>query len=76
MADWTCDLDSTVPDWVIEHPATLAVFQTYGIDCSCGGKSLGYVCQQQGVSPQLILQKLHDCLDEDARDEQRTPPRD
>jgi iron-sulfur cluster repair protein YtfE (RIC family) len=37
-----CDLDTSVPDWVIEHPDTLTVFQQLGIDYCCGGKSLGY----------------------------------
>ena len=27
-----CDLDTSVPDWVIDHPETLAVFQELGID--------------------------------------------
>jgi len=35
-----CDLDTSVPDWIIEHPETLATFQELGIDYGCGGKSL------------------------------------
>lgn len=53
-----CDLDTPVPDWVIEHPATLAVFQEYGIDYCCGGKSLAYACRQQGLDEQVVLMKL------------------
>ena len=41
-----CDLDTSVPDWIIEHPETLTVFLDFGIDYSCGGKSLGYLCDQ------------------------------
>ncbi len=26
-----CDLDTSVPDWVIDHPETLTVFQELGI---------------------------------------------
>jgi iron-sulfur cluster repair protein YtfE (RIC family) len=58
-----CDLDTSVPDWVIEHPETLAKLQELGIDYSCGGKSLAYACRQQGLDPQVVLKKLIDCLD-------------
>jgi len=33
----TCDLDTAVPDWVIEHPETLSLFQNLEIDYCCGG---------------------------------------
>ena len=44
-----CDLDTPVPDWVIEHPETLAVFQELGIDYCCGGKSLGLPVANKGL---------------------------
>lgn len=53
-----CDLDTPVPEWVIEHPATLAVFQELGIDWSCGGKSLAFACRQQGLDEQAVLSNL------------------
>jgi regulator of cell morphogenesis and NO signaling len=53
-----CNLDTSVPDWVIEHPETLAVFQELGIDTCCGGKSLGYACRQQGLDGEAVLAKL------------------
>ena len=53
-----CDLDTSVPDWLIDHPESLAVFQELGIDCSCGGKSLGYACRQQGLDAEAVLSKL------------------
>ena len=56
-----CNLDSSVPDWVIEHPETLAVFEALGIDYSCGGKSLALACQQRSLNPievQIRLLKL------------------
>ena len=56
-----CDLDTSVPDWVIDHPETLAVFQTLGIDCSCGGKSLAYACREGGDA-EAALAKLRQCL--------------
>ncbi len=54
-----CDLETSVPDWIIDHPETLAVFQELGIDYSCGGKSLEYACQKQGLNGKVVLDKLH-----------------
>ena len=53
-----CDLDTSVPDWIIAHPGTLAVFQELGIDYSCGGKSLGYLCLQLGLDAEAVLARL------------------
>ena len=61
-----CDLDTSVPDWVVEHPATLAVFQEFGIDSSCGGKSLEYVCRQQGLDAEMVLTKLRCCVEDNS----------
>ena len=58
-----CDLDTSVPDWVIEHPESLALFQELGVDYCCGGKSLEYACRQQGLDAQAVLTKLLACLD-------------
>lgn len=57
-----CDLDTSVPDWMIDHPETASVFRQFGIDASCGGKSLRYVCDQQGVDGELVLKMLHEKL--------------
>jgi regulator of cell morphogenesis and NO signaling len=53
-----CDLDTSVPDWVIEHPETLALFQELGIDYCCGGKSLAYACQERGLDPAAVLSRI------------------
>ena len=53
-----CDLETSVPDWIIEHPETLAVFQALGIDYSCGGKSLEYACREQRLDAKSVLDKL------------------
>ncbi len=53
-----CDLDNCIPDWIIEHPETLRVFNDLGLDTSCAGKSLHYVCIHHGLSPQEVLQRL------------------
>lgn len=57
-----CDLDSSVPDWIIDHPETLAVFQEWEIDYSCGGKSLEYACRERGLDAQVVLSALLRCL--------------
>ena len=61
----SCDLDTSVPDWIIEHPKTLAVFQELGIDYSCGGKSLGYLCLQLGLNADAVLARLLQFLEVD-----------
>jgi regulator of cell morphogenesis and NO signaling len=66
-----CDLDTPVPDWVIEHPESLAVFQELGIDYCCGGKSLGFACRQQGLDPQAVLTTLRGRLVASRRDDCR-----
>lgn len=55
-------LETSVPDWVIDHPETLAMFQELGVDFSCGGKSLGFACREQGLSEQYVLSKLHEVI--------------
>lgn len=57
-----CDLDTSVPDWIIEHAETLRVFEKMGIDCSCGGKSLAYACREQGLDAGTVLIQLHQRL--------------
>lgn len=49
------DLDSSVPDWLIEHSSLLPLFQELGIDYCCGGKSLRTACRENGLSPQEVL---------------------
>ncbi len=56
------DLESSVPDWLIEHPELLTLFQELGIDYSCGGKSLRTACEQRDITPcdvaRAIAQRL------------------
>ncbi len=71
----SCDRDTPVPDWIIEHPETLPVIQTFGIDYSCGGKSLAYACREQRLDVAIVLKELHRCLrneDENAFTEEMT----
>ena len=54
----SCDLDSSVPDWIIDHPESANVFAKLQIDSSCAGKSLEYLCRQRGLDPKLVLDRL------------------
>jgi regulator of cell morphogenesis and NO signaling len=65
-----CDLDTSVPDWIIEHPETLVVFRELGIDYSCGGKSLEYACQERRLDARAIL----DTLQQRIKDAGSEPP--
>jgi iron-sulfur cluster repair protein YtfE (RIC family) len=49
------DLDSSVPDWLIEHPKLLPLFRELGIDYCCGGKSLDTACRERGLDPRRVL---------------------
>lgn len=56
------DLDTPVPDWVIDYPETQPVFRELGINDACGGRSLGYVCRSQGLEPIIVLSRLRRTL--------------
>lgn len=56
------DLEKSLVDWVIDVPASEAVFIAYGLDYSCGGKSLEYVCRQHALDPREILNKIREAL--------------
>jgi len=53
-----CDLDTSIPEWIIDHPETAVIFEQLGLDASCGGKSLKYVATRKGLNPQVVLSKL------------------
>lgn len=60
-----CTVETSVPDWVIEHPETLKVFQELQIDYGCGGKSLEFACREQGLNVHSVLAQLHRCMEAD-----------
>lgn len=59
MSMLECDSDTSVPDWIVEYPETLVFFEELSIDTSCGGKSLAFACQQQGLDLSFVLARLH-----------------
>lgn len=55
----TPDLSQTVREIAIEHPATVRVFESLGIDYCCGGKrTLKDACERAGVPPERALDML------------------
>jgi len=52
------DTESAVVDWVIDYPESVAVFEEFGIDYCCGGKSLEYACSQAKANPAVVGAKL------------------
>lgn len=71
-----CDLNSSLPDWVIEHPETAEVFETLGLDVSCGGKSLEYLCDKQSLEPVIVLQQLEDAIHNEQKNSKRRSRRE
>lgn len=50
------DVNQTVREIAIEHPTTVRVFESLGIDYCCGGKrTLGDACERAGVPVQRAL---------------------
>lgn len=56
------DLDSSVPDWLVEYPALLSLFQELGIDYCCGGKSLLYACEEMSLDPHKVLVMIRESI--------------
>lgn len=54
----SCDLDTSVPDWIIEHSEIMPLLMELGIDYSCGGKSLAYACREKGLNAAVVLKEL------------------
>jgi regulator of cell morphogenesis and NO signaling len=55
----TPDLNQTVREIAIEHPATVRVFESLGIDYCCGGKrTLKDACERAGVPVKRTLDLL------------------
>jgi iron-sulfur cluster repair protein YtfE (RIC family) len=52
------DFEKGVADWAVDCPAAVAIFEQYGIDYCCGGKSLQYACRQAGAALEEIAKKL------------------
>ncbi len=58
MPDVSLDEHDSVFDWLLDVPASQSVFDRYGLDCSCGGKSLRYVSEQAGADWRTVLREV------------------
>ena len=55
----TIDLNDTVNDVIARYPATVGVFNTFGIDSCCGGGlPLITVTSRHGIDPDALLVAL------------------
>ena len=63
------DVNQTVREIAIEHPATVRVFESLGIDYCCGGKrSLQDACQRAGVPVERALDLLEGVKEDSTTD--------
>jgi iron-sulfur cluster repair protein YtfE (RIC family) len=58
MSVEVCGPETAVPDWVIDRPESLAVFEELGIDYSCGGKSLETACRERGLDVREVIKRI------------------
>jgi regulator of cell morphogenesis and NO signaling len=60
----TIDCTETVNAIVAQHPATLRVFDAFGIDTCCGGaKSVEEVVQRHGIHAATLCAALVEAID-------------
>jgi iron-sulfur cluster repair protein YtfE (RIC family) len=53
------DADLTVNEAIRRHPATVAVFNAFGIDACCGGAApLAEAAVRDGADPQALLEAV------------------
>ena len=62
----TCDLDNTLPEWLMQHPETEQTLIELGLDPTCGGKSLEYQCRQNDFDPYAVLRRLQKVIQENS----------
>lgn len=62
MPEPNLDLDSSVPDWLVEHPGLLRLVEQLGIDYCCAGKSLRTAAQNAGLDPAEVLNQLRQAI--------------
>ena len=70
---------TTVAEIAAEYPASVRIFQRYGIDFCCGGKrSVRQACEEQGLSCEEVEQAITSAIEgpNDARDWTRAPLRE
>ncbi len=59
LAASTIELNWTVNDTIARHPATVAVFNAFGIDACCGGAAgIDEAAIRDGADPSALLDAL------------------
>ena len=59
----TITADKTVREIAVEYPATIRVFERFGIDYCCGGrKPLEQACEELQLSTDQVREKLTEAL--------------
>lgn len=52
---------TTVRDIALEQPASIRVFERFGIDYCCGGrKPLAQACQERSIEPEIVLEAIEE----------------
>ncbi len=60
----TLDLTMTINDSIARHPATLSVFNRFGMDSCCGrGASLRDAATRDGVDADVLLASLLEVIE-------------
>ncbi len=55
--------ETTVRDIALEQPASIRVFERFGIDYCCGGrKPLTEACQERSVEPRAVLEAIEEAV--------------
>ena len=74
----TLSAEKTVGELAVENPAAARVFEKYGIDYCCGGKSsLAIACKERAIAPEALIRELAASKPEpDGRDWKAAPLRD
>lgn len=52
------DINDPIVEWAIEYPDAIPLFERYGIDYTCGGKSLRYACEQRELDVDEIVKAI------------------
>jgi regulator of cell morphogenesis and NO signaling len=57
------NLNTTVGQWVTQHPGTSRVFEALEIDYCCGGgKALEQACRERGLDPHQVVDELEQAI--------------
>jgi regulator of cell morphogenesis and NO signaling len=68
MAD-EITVTNSVAEVVVKHPETRKLLEAMGIDYCCGGKlALKEACENAGLSPQDVIQKLKEVVESSAKE--------